>query len=66
MRKEFLPFSPPFIGREEIAEVVDSLESGWITTGPKTREFERRFAAFTGAPDRPGAHRGWWGDLSNH
>jgi len=50
MRQEFLPFSPPFIGPEEIAEVVDSLQSGWITTGPKTKDFEARFAAFTGAP----------------
>jgi len=32
MRKDFLPFSPPFIGEEEIAEVTDSLRSGWITT----------------------------------
>ena len=50
MRPEFLPFSPPFIGEEEIAEVVDSLRSGWITTGPKTKLFEKEFAAFTGAP----------------
>jgi dTDP-4-amino-4,6-dideoxygalactose transaminase len=38
------------IGEEEIAEVVDSLRSGWITTGPKTRLFEDQFRAYTGAP----------------
>jgi dTDP-4-amino-4,6-dideoxygalactose transaminase len=50
MRKDFLPFSPPFIGEEEIAEVVDSLRSGWITTGPKTKRFEQEFVEFVGAP----------------
>jgi dTDP-4-amino-4,6-dideoxygalactose transaminase len=50
IRSEFLPFSPPLIGEEEIAEVVDTLRSGWITTGPKTRQFEREFADFIGAP----------------
>ena len=33
MRDHFLPFSPPLIGEEEITEVVDTLHSGWITTG---------------------------------
>ncbi|MBM4431945.1 MAG: DegT/DnrJ/EryC1/StrS aminotransferase family protein, partial [Chloroflexi bacterium] len=50
MRQEFLPFSPPLIGEEEIAEVVDTLRSDWITTGPKVRRFEEEFAAFIGAP----------------
>ena len=50
MRREFLPFSPPLIGEEEIAEVVDTLRSDWITTGPKTRQFEREFAQFVLAP----------------
>ena len=49
-RKEFLPFSPPLIGDEEIDEVVDTLRSSWITTGPKTRRFEAAFAARLGAP----------------
>lgn len=49
-RKTFLPFSPPLIGEEEIAEVVDTLRSDWITTGPKTRRFEQEFAAYLGAP----------------
>jgi dTDP-4-amino-4,6-dideoxygalactose transaminase len=35
MRSQFLPFSPPLIGEEEIAEVVDTLHSDWITTGPR-------------------------------
>ena len=45
---KFLPFALPDIGEEEIAEVVDSLRSGWITTGPKTRRFEEDFAKFLG------------------
>lgn len=43
-----LPFALPDIGEEEIAEVVDTLRSGWLTTGPKTRRFEQEFAAFLG------------------
>ncbi len=45
-KKMNIPFSPPDIGEAEIAEVVDTLRSGWITTGPKTKEFERQLAAF--------------------
>lgn len=41
-----VPFSPPDITEEEIQEVVDALRSGWITTGPKTKEFERQIAAY--------------------
>lgn len=41
-----IPFSPPDIGEEEINEVVDTLRSGWITTGPKTKKFEQEIAAF--------------------
>jgi len=44
----FLPFALPEIGDEEIREVVDTLKSGWITTGPKTRRFEADFGAFLG------------------
>jgi len=44
----FLPFALPEIGEEEIAEVVDALRSGWVTTGPKTRQFETDFSAFLG------------------
>ncbi|MBK6089147.1 DegT/DnrJ/EryC1/StrS aminotransferase family protein [Ruminococcus sp. M6(2020)] len=39
-----IPFSPPDIGEDEIAEVVDTLRSGWITTGPKTKLFEQEIA----------------------
>ena len=49
MRDTFLPFSRPAIGEDEIAEVVDSLRSGWITTGPKVERFARDFAGYTGA-----------------
>jgi len=47
----FLPYALPEIGEEEIAEVVDALRSGWVTTGPKTRRFEQDFSAFLGAGD---------------
>jgi dTDP-4-amino-4,6-dideoxygalactose transaminase len=49
-RSNFLAFSPPSIGEEEISEVVDTLRSGWITTGPKSHRFEAEFAAMVGAP----------------
>ncbi len=50
MRKTFLPFSPPNIGAEEINEVVDTLNSDWITTGPKVKKFEKEFAGFVRSP----------------
>ncbi|MEO8165258.1 MAG: DegT/DnrJ/EryC1/StrS aminotransferase family protein, partial [Betaproteobacteria bacterium] len=50
MRSEFLPFSPPWVGQEEIDEVADTLRSGWLSTGPKTRQFEQQFAALVNAP----------------
>lgn len=49
MRKHFLPYCLPLIGEEEIGEVVDSLRSGWVTTGPKVKKFEEEFARYTGA-----------------
>ncbi|WP_161979002.1 DegT/DnrJ/EryC1/StrS family aminotransferase [Streptococcus sp. S784/96/1] len=49
-KKMNIPFSPPDISEEEIAEVVDTLRSGWITTGPKTKKFEHSLAEFTGTP----------------
>lgn len=49
MRKNFLKFSPPCIGKKEISEVVDTLQSDWITTGPKTKKFEQEFATYLGA-----------------
>ncbi len=42
--KDFLPFALPLIEREEIDAVVETLESGWITTGPRTKQFEANFA----------------------
>ena len=44
----FLPFSLPEIGEEEIEEVVRALRSGWVTTGPKSKQFESDFSAFLG------------------
>ena len=46
----FLPFALPEIGDDEIAEVVDTLKSGWVTTGPKAKRFEDDFNAFLGDP----------------
>src|SRR5438874_6670545 len=54
MRGDFLPFSPPSIGEDEIQEVVDTLRSDWITTGPKTKRFEEEFARYIGAADALG------------
>lgn len=45
---KFLPFSLPELGQQEIDEVVDSLLSGWITTGPKAKQFETEFGDFLG------------------
>lgn len=46
---EFIPFCRPDITEEEIAEVTDTLRSGWITTGPRTKRFEAEFASRVGA-----------------
>ncbi|MHB9028143.1 MAG: DegT/DnrJ/EryC1/StrS family aminotransferase [Candidatus Latescibacterota bacterium] len=46
--ESFIPFALPDIGDEEINEAVDSLRSGWLTTGPKTKRFERDFVEFLG------------------
>lgn len=43
-RAELLPFTRPVIGEDEISEVVDTLRSGWLTTGPKSKQFEKLFA----------------------
>jgi len=48
IRDTFLPFSRPAIGEAEIAELVDSLRSGWITTGPKVERFSQMFAEYVG------------------
>jgi dTDP-4-amino-4,6-dideoxygalactose transaminase len=48
-RSTFLSFQPPAIGPEEIAAVTDTLRSGWLTSGPRAAELERRVAELTGA-----------------
>ena len=48
-RASFLPFALPDVGDEEAREVTEVLRSGWVTTGPKVREFEQQFAAYVGA-----------------
>lgn len=46
MQKRNIPFSPPDISEMEIAEVTEALRSGWITTGPRTKELEKKLAAY--------------------
>ncbi|HEY3346234.1 MAG TPA: DegT/DnrJ/EryC1/StrS family aminotransferase [Nitrospirota bacterium] len=48
MKKMFIPFSLPSLGNEELEEVADTLKSGWLTTGPKTKKFETDFADYIG------------------
>ena len=48
-KQRTIPFSPPDYSQAEIDEVVDTLKSGWITTGPKTKQLERELTAYTGA-----------------
>jgi dTDP-4-amino-4,6-dideoxygalactose transaminase len=48
---DFLPFAAPEIGQEEIDEVVQSLRSGWVTTGPRARQFEEDFRRWLGPDD---------------
>ena len=43
---QFLPFALPMTGKEEIDEVIDTIRSGWLTTGPKTKNFEHDFSAY--------------------
>jgi dTDP-4-amino-4,6-dideoxygalactose transaminase len=50
-RQDFLAFSPPSLTEEEVDAVVDTLRSCWITTGPKTKAFEKQFAIYLGAED---------------
>ena len=54
MSLPFIPFALPEIGEEEIAEVVEALRSGWVTTGPRAKRFEADFSAFLG--DSEGLH----------
>jgi len=48
-RQTFLGFQPPAVGDEEIAAVAEAIRSGWLTTGPRAEELERRFADYVGA-----------------
>lgn len=48
MKSNNIPFSPPDITRDEIQEVINVLKSGWITTGPRTKEFEKMIAEYVG------------------
>ena len=49
LRATWLPFHRPRIEEDEIAEVVDTLRGGWLTTGPRTKRFEREFTEYVGA-----------------
>ena len=48
MKLRNIPFSPPDMSEVEIEQVAEALRSGWITTGPKTKEFERKIAEYVG------------------
>ncbi len=48
-RETFLSFQPPAVGEEEVEAVAETIRSGWLTTGPRTAELERRFADYVGA-----------------
>src|SRR4051794_8044327 len=50
MADSYLPYCRPTVDEEEIAEVVEVLRSGWLTTGPRAQQFEREFAAAMGSP----------------
>lgn len=49
VRSKFLPFHSPWLGKEEEREILDTLRSGWLTTGPKTKQFEKDFARYVRA-----------------
>jgi hypothetical protein len=48
-RAHFLPYSLPLLDEQEEQAVLEVLRSGWLTTGPKVRQFEEEFARYTGA-----------------
>ncbi|MGH7828713.1 MAG: DegT/DnrJ/EryC1/StrS family aminotransferase [Candidatus Binatia bacterium] len=58
MTTHFLPFHVPDIGEEEIQSVVETLRSGWLTTGPKVKQFEKDFAGYVGAHHAVAANSG--------
>jgi dTDP-4-amino-4,6-dideoxygalactose transaminase len=49
VRETFLSFQPPAVGEEEVAAVAETIRSGWLTSGPRTAELERRFAEYVHA-----------------
>lgn len=49
MRENFLPYALPYVGDAEIKEVVDTIKTNWLSKGPKTVEFEKKFAEYVGA-----------------
>ena len=53
--ERFLPFSAPWFGPEEKSEILQVLDSDWITTGPRNRAFEEAFKEYTGSPEKPRA-----------
>lgn len=57
-RDDFLIFGAPYIGDEEIEEVIATLRSGWLGTGPRAAEFEAEFAAYKKAPDAAAVNSG--------
>src|SRR4029450_3776051 len=54
--KVYIPFSVPSIGDEEITEVVSTLRSGWLTTGPRTAQFETELKTYVQAPHALGVN----------
>lgn len=58
MRKDFLPFHLPSIGPEETQSVLETLESGWLTTGPRVREFEKQFSHYVGCRESVAVNSG--------
>jgi dTDP-4-amino-4,6-dideoxygalactose transaminase len=56
VRSEFLPFARPSVGEREIEGVVETLRSGWLTVGPRTREFEAAVAAYVGVERAQAVH----------
>jgi dTDP-4-amino-4,6-dideoxygalactose transaminase len=58
LRESFLPFHVPEIGEEDITAVTEALRSGWLTAGPRVKEFEARFARYTGAANAVAVNSG--------
>ena len=51
LKRRNIPFSPPDMSEAEIAEVAETIKSGWITTGPRTKKLEKLLAGYMGLPD---------------